>query len=286
MKIIEKHQSDDKQSYKVLQLTDDNYVIETGIFKDFDTIHLCVSSQIGCPIGCKMCYNGVVNNYYRNLTKKEIIEQVQNIIDDLKLMDNFENIWVSFMGVGEPLLNYDNVISTINYFDQKYNNFSFAIATTLPQKKYISYLINDLKNIKRFKLTLSLHAATDKKRKQLIPTHTSLADLRMAMDLYKKYGNHKCEWNYLLLNNFNDGDEDYDNLLKFIDIDDRIKISSYNEIEFGNFQKANNERYKKIHDMLDQKGIYNAKFDSVGESIKVGCGQMAAKKLEKVRKEI
>ena len=286
MKIIEKHQSDDKQSYKVLQLTDDNYVIETGIFKDFDTIHLCVSSQIGCPIGCKMCYNGVVNNYYRNLTKKEIIEQVQNIIDDLKLMDNFENIWVSFMGVGEPLLNYDNVISTINYFDQKYNNFSFAIATTLPQKKYICYLINDLKNIKRFKLTLSLHAATDKKRKQLIPTHTSLADLRMAMDLYKKYGNHKCEWNYLLLNNFNDGDEDYDNLLKFIDIDDRIKISSYNEIEFGNFQKANNERYKKIHDMLDQKGIYNAKFDSVGESIKVGCGQMAAKKLEKVRKEI
>lgn len=286
MKIIEKHQSDDKQSYKVLQLTDDNYVIETGIFKDFDTIHLCVSSQIGCPIGCKMCYNGVVNNYYRNLTKKEIIEQVQNIIDDLKLMDNFENIWVSFMGVGEPLLNYDNVISTINYFDQKYNNFSFAIATTLPQKKYICYLINDLKNIKRFKLTLSLHAATDKKRKQLIPTHTSLADLRMAMDLYKKYGNHKCEWNYLLLNNFNDGDEDYDNLLKFIDIDDRIKISSYNEIEFGNFQKSNNERYKKIHDMLDQKGIYNAKFDSVGESIKVGCGQMAAKKLEKVRKEI
>ena len=286
MKIIEKYQSSDKQSYKVLQLTDDNYLIETGVFNDFDTVHLCISSQIGCPIGCKMCYNGVANNYYRNLTKIEIIEQVQNIIDDLKLMDNFENIWISFMGVGEPLLNYDNVISTINYFDKKYKNCNFAIATTLPQKEFIYYLINDLKNIKRFKLTLSLHAATDEKRKQLIPTHSSLADLREAMDLYKKYGDHKCEWNYVLLDNFNDSDEDYDKLLEFINRDDRIKISSYNEIEFGNFQKSNSERYQKIHDMLDQKNIYNVKFDSVGESIKVGCGQMAAKKLEKIRKGV
>ena len=280
MKIVDKFQSEDKMSYKYLQTTEDSYVIETGVFYDGDTVHLCVSSQIGCPIGCKMCYNGVTKSYYRNL-----IDQINNIINDLKLQEKFSYIWVSFMGVGEPLLNYENVISTIQEFESRYDNFSFAIATTLPQKEYIFNIINDLNNINNFKLTLSLHVASDEKRKKLIPTHSSLNDLRYAMDAYKLYGSHKCEWNYVLLNDYNDSDEDFDNLLKFIKQDDRIKISSYNEIELGNFKKTNMSRYQILHELLDRYGIYNVKFDSVGESIKVGCGQMAAKKLELIRKE-
>ena len=285
MKIVEKYQSEDKESYKVLQTTDDNYVIETGVFNDGDTVHLCVSSQIGCPIGCKMCYNGVTRNYFRNLTKEEITEQVNNILDELHLLEHFKYVWVSFMGVGEPMLNYNNVVSTIKSFDKAYENFSFAIATTLPEKSSIYRLINDLQDIERFKLTLSLHSANDVKRKALIPTHTSLSDLREAMNAYKANGNHKCEWNYVLLDKFNDNDEDFKDLLNFLEPDDRIKISSYNEIEFGNFKKSNPNRYTTIHNLLDQRNIYNAKFDSVGESIKVGCGQMAAKKLERLRKD-
>ena len=286
MKIIEKYQTDASKTFKVLQLTNDDYVIETGVFYDFDTVHLCISSQIGCPIGCKMCYNGVNKNYFRNLTKNEIIEQINNIVSDLKLDEKFNNIWISFMGVGEPLLNYDNVISTIFYLDKIHDNYCFALATTLPNSEYIVRLIKDLNNVNKFKLTLSLHTASEEKRKKLIPTHTSLNDLRKAMDLYKKYGNHKCEWNYVLLKDFNDRTDDFHELLKFLRKDDRVKISSYNEIELGSFCKSDFDRYKELHQLLDSYGIYNVKFESVGENINVGCGQMASKKLEKIRKGV
>lgn len=284
MKIININSSNDGKTFKILQLTDDNYVTETGVFDDGPDVHLCISSQLGCKIECQMCYNGVNKTFFRSLTSDEIIKQVLNIMIELNLEEKYDNIWFSFMGVGEPLLNYDNVIAAIKYLETRYPDCYFALATTLPNCERIKNLINDLILVKNFKLTISLHAATDEKRKKLIPTHRSMKELRDAMNLYKKNGGHKCEWNYVLLRGFNDSDQDFLDLLNFLEPDDRIKISSYNEIENGLFKKSDFNRYAVLDSILTENGIYHSRFDSAGDSINAGCGQMAAKKLEKIRR--
>lgn len=283
MKIISVEKNDDETAIKVLQLTDDNYVIETGVFDDKKTVHLCISSQIGCSVGCKMCYNGLKKTYNRNLTTIEIVSQAENIIDKFKLSEKYENIWFSFMGVGEPLLNINNVINSIYILDKKYYGSYFSLATTVPSLTNFYILTDKMNKINNFKLTISLHSAIEEKRKWLIPIHNSLKELRDAMEYYKKNGNHKCEWNYVLLKDFNDGDYDYNVLLDFLQIDDRIKISSYNPIELGKFEKCPEDRCQLLHFLLNQNGIYNSNFNSVGDSINVGCGQMASKKLEKIK---
>lgn len=274
MVIIEKNMSNDDKSCKVLQQTGE-YVTETGVFDDGSAVHLCLSSQLGCTIGCKMCYNGVNKNYHGNLTAKDIFLQAENIVKDFSLTEKYDVIYFSFMGVGEPLLNYENVMGAIRMLDQAYPGSGFALATTLPQKDRINDLIRDFFSIENFKLTISLHAATDEKRKELIPTHTSLQDLRDAMELYKQLGGHKCEWNYVLLKGFNDSDDDFRDLLSFLNPNDRVKVSSYNPIVGCSFEKS--DRTEVLLSLLKKHEIHCSKFESVGDSIGVGCGQMAAK---------
>ena len=110
--------------------------------------------------------------------------------------------------------------------------------------------------------------------------------LRFAMNYYKKYSVHKGEFNYVLLKGFNDSNEDFIELLKFLEYDDRVKISTYNEIENGKFSKSSEEQYEFLHKMLDKRNIHNSKFESIGDKINVGCGQMAAKKLERLKKNV
>lgn len=285
MKIISIESSNDEKAHKILQITCDSYIIETGVFDDGDDVHICISSQIGCPIGCKMCYNGLKETYQRNLSDKEIIEQVVNVVEKLKLETSYKHIWFSFMGVGEPLLNTNNVINAIHYLDNKYSACRFALATTVPKISEIYKLTEEMNKVSNFKLTISLHSAIDEKRKILIPCHKSLEYLREAMEYFKTNSKHRYEWNYVLLKNFNDTNYDYECLLKFLISNDRIKISSYNSIDLGNFEKSSIERYNLLHHLLDENNIYNSKFDSVGDSINVGCGQMASKKMEKIRRK-
>lgn len=279
MKIIDKTFSEDKLSVKVLQVTNDSYVIETGVFDDGDICHLCVSSQIGCPISCQMCYNGINRNYHRNLTKEEILEEIGNIINEFDLLNKYENVCCSFMGVGEPLLNYDNIYAAIQELSKASDKIYFALATTLPHSNDIVKLTEDFNKIKQFKLTISLHAPNDQKRKKLIPSHSSCKELREAMNYYKEHSIHKGEFNYVLLKDFNDSTADFIELLGYLENDDRLKISSYNYIEGGRFEKSTEDRYLELHQMLDDINIHNSKFESVGDKIDVGCGQMAAKKL-------
>jgi 23S rRNA (adenine2503-C2)-methyltransferase len=286
MKIIDKIYSTSDKSIKVLQITNDNFIVETGVFDDGNTCHLCMSSQIGCPISCQMCYNGINKNFVRNLTFEEIKNQAINIISSLNLLGQYEYICFSFMGVGEPLLNYENVLKAIKYLNNKYENVSFALATTLPNVGMIKILTNDFNEIDKFKLTISLHASNDRKRNELIPVSSSMNSLRIAMDYYKKYSIHKGEFNYVLLKDFNDSEEDFLELLEFLEDDDRLKISTYNQIENSKFNKSSEERYELLHKMLNERNIHNSKFESVGDKIDVGCGQMAAKKLERIMKNV
>lgn len=269
MKIIDKFISNNGNFIKFLQRTDDNLVTETAFIEEENRYIICFASQLGCKIGCAICYNGICKNYSRNLTSEEIIKQCINVVSFLDLKE--KPICFSCMGVGEPLLNYENVVKAITLLDKIYPNNYFALATTGIKPGKISKLALDLDGVRNFKLTISLHAPNDELRKKIIPVNTSLNDIKNEVDKFKALSHHEFEWNYVLLDKVNDSIEDALELSHFVQ-NDNLKISTFNEIEGSNYKKSINlEEFKEI---LKSKNINYKIFKSEGTDIEIGCGQM------------
>lgn len=269
MKIIDKFISNNGNFIKFLQKTNDNLVTETAFIEEENRYIICFASQLGCKIGCNICYNGICKNYSRNLTSKEIIEQCINVVKILDLKE--KPICFSCMGVGEPLLNYENVVNAIIVLDEIYPNSYFALATTGIKPRKISELASDLNVVENFKLTISLHASNDELRKRIIPINITLNDIKEQVDKFKSLSHHKLEWNYVLLDKVNDSKENAVELSNFIQ-NDNLKISTFNEIEGCNYKKSTNiEQFKEI---LKSKNINFKVFQSEGTDIEIGCGQM------------
>ena len=164
--------SKDTISRKYVQTTADDYRIET-LYVDYKNKYIiCFSTQVGCNLRCKFCYNGIRHNFKRNLTSKEICNQIENVMNEEK-PNKDKPILFSAMGIGEPLLNYDNLIKAFHILNKKYPNNKFALATTGVNLKNILNLAKDLKDINKFKLTISLHSADEEKRKYLNKFSTS-----------------------------------------------------------------------------------------------------------------
>lgn len=282
MKILDKNSSKDNKTIKFLQLTEDNIVTETAFIEEEDRIIICFASQLGCPIGCRFCYNGIYKNYYRNLSDLEIIEECKNVVKELRLETKSKPILFSCMGVGEPLLNYNNVINAINKLNILYPNSKFALATTGIKPELISKLIIDLKDIKNFKLTISLHASNEDLRRQIIPVDVSFEKIKEEITKFKNNSNHTFEWNYVLLDNVNDNKNNIYELLEFIDKDDLVKISYFNEIEGCIFKKSHN--VKQVINILKNNNINYKTFKSSGVDIEVGCGQMVTTYNKKIKR--
>ena len=155
MQIVNKSISNDNKTIKFLQKTKDNIITETAFIEQEHRFIICFSSQLGCKIGCKICYNGIYPNFHRNLTKEEIVTQCQNVISALDLKNKNKYILFSCMGIGEPLLNYDNVINAIKDLNNIYADSRFALATTGIKPEFIEKIAIDLENLSYFKLTVS-----------------------------------------------------------------------------------------------------------------------------------
>lgn len=269
MKIIDKFISNNGNFIKFLQKTSDKFVIETAFIEEENRYIICFASQLGCKIGCNICYNGIYKNYSRNLTSKEIIKQCINVVKFLDLKE--KPICFSCMGVGEPLLNYENVVNAIIVLDEIYPNNYFALATTGIKPSKISELALDLNGVENFKLTISLHAPNDELRKKIIPINVSLNNIKNEVDKFKVLSHHEFEWNYVLLDKVNDSIENAVELSNFVK-NDNLKISTFNEIEGCNYKKSNNLGVFK--GILKSKSINYKIFESEGTDIEIGCGQM------------
>ena len=279
MQIVNKSISNDSKTIKFLQKTNDNIITETAFIEQDHRFIICFSSQLGCKIGCKICYNGIYPNFHRNLTKEEMIKQCQNVVSTLNLNNKNKSILFSCMGIGEPLLNYDNVINAIKDLNTLYPNNSFALATTGIKSNLIGQLAIDLKDLNSFKLTVSLHTTTDKLRKQIIPVSCSLDEIKKSVQKFKQLSNHRFEWNYVLLKEINDSKKDAFDLINFIDKDDKVKISTLNEIADCNYEKSNN--LDEFICVLEENKINYKVFNSSGTDIEIGCGQMLTHYIKK-----
>lgn len=265
--------SKDSVTRKYIQVTNDNHKIET-LFVDYNNKYIiCFSTQIGCNLGCKFCYNGLQHNFKRNLTSTEMCEQIENVIENENPSDD-KPILFSAMGIGEPLLNYDNLIKAFNYLNSKYNNTKFALATTGIATDKILKLVNDLKNIKNFKLTISLHAASEEKRNKLMPSCNDINSLVQTVNQYKLESGREAEWNYVLLNGINDTKNDVKGLYKLLGRDAYIKLNRYNKVKSSNLIES--ENFEEFTNELKKYGIKYEYYETNGADIDGACGQMVA----------
>ncbi|HVF97689.1 MAG TPA: 23S rRNA (adenine(2503)-C(2))-methyltransferase RlmN [Flavisolibacter sp.] len=242
----------------------------------------CVSSQIGCSLSCKFCATGYIDRK-RNLDFDEIYDEAvllnqQSLKTYGKKLSN-----IVFMGMGEPLLNYKNVLTAIEKITAE-DGLAMSprriTVSTAGVAKMIKQLGDD--GVK-FKLALSLHAASDAKRNEIMPINESnnLKALIEALNyFYQKTGN-EITLEYILFNNFNDGPKDADDLIKvYRQVPaDLVNIIEYNPIDFAKFEKPSEQRTNEFMAYLEKHKVNARLRRSRGKDIDAACGQLANKNL-------
>lgn len=268
--IIQVEYSKDNVTRKYVQQTRDGFRIETA-YVDYSNKHIiCFSTQVGCNLGCQFCYNGLKHNFIRNLTYYEIVCQIENVI----IRENISHdkpILFSAMGIGEPLLNYNNLIIAIDYLNEKYPGNKFALATTGINLDNILKLACDLKYID-FKLTISLHSVDNFKRKMLMPFS---GDVEKIIDTVKKYevmSDRKVEWNYVLFDGVNDSLEDAKLLYDILGNKEVIKINKFNNVDICSLNESKN--IEDFINALRNYGMICEYYETNGADISAACGQM------------
>jgi 23S rRNA (adenine2503-C2)-methyltransferase len=256
----------------LFRLSDGNH-IESVLIPEAQRVTLCVSCQVGCPAGCLFCATGQLG-FKRNLNAGEIVDQFLRVQRESKR--RISNI--VFMGMGEPMLNLDNVLKACRILNDDYG-------PSLSQKKITISTVGILKGLKRFVsnpgklgLAISLHAADDELRQKLIPPakSTSLVDIMDEAKRYTKKAGRRVSFEYLLLGGINDSIADAKKLVKLIEgIPCKINLIRYNPVEGLLFKKPDEERVIKFRDYLYPR-VYAAMIrESRGADIQGACGQLA-----------
>ncbi len=257
----------------------DNRMIEGVLIPADNRMTACVSSQVGCSLSCKFCATGFLKRE-RNLDAGEIYDQVvmlnkQSIAHYEKPLSN-----IVYMGMGEPLLNYDQVMRSIQLITGEEGLGMSSKRITVSTSGVARGIIRMADEGKKFNLALSLHAATDEKRNQIMDINTSnpLDSVISALSyFYQKTGN-KITYEYILFNDFNDSDEDAKNLIKLCKkVPSFVNIIEYNQVEGVSYTKASEDRLNRFTMILEQNGIDAKIRKSRGKDIDAACGQLANK---------
>ena len=240
----------------------------------------CVSSQIGCSLSCKFCATGYMERK-RNLTYDEIYDEVVLLNKESEKVFKQKLTNIVFMGMGEPLLNYSNVLKAIERISAEDGLFMSPkriTVSTAGVAKQIKKLGDDKV---RFKLALSLHAATDVKRNNIMPINESnnIKALIEALNYFYKQTGSEITFEYILFKNLNDSQQDADDLVKiFRQVPaDLVNIIEYNPIENFRFTKPDEETTSNFMSYLDSKRVNARLRKSRGKDIDAACGQLANK---------
>jgi len=262
----------------------DKNLIEGVLIPTEGRMTACVSSQVGCSLTCKFCATGYMDRK-RNLNPDEIYDQV--VLIDKQARENYgmplSNI--VYMGMGEPLLNYKNVLESIEKLTSEagLNMAAWRITvSTAGIAKMIKKLGDDQV---KFNLALSLHAANDEKRNTIMPINeqNSLKALAEALKYYYAKTKNPVTYEYIVFDSVNDTLLDAEELAKFCKhIPCKVNIIEYNPISFASFINAGEDKIEAFAEYLRQQGINTNLRRSRGKDIDAACGQLAIKEKEKV----
>jgi len=278
IQVVDKQVSADrtiKSSFKL----HDGHLIEGVLIPTEDRMTACVSSQVGCSLTCKFCATGKMERI-RNLTPDEIYDQVVHIRNWANQHYQMPLTNIVFMGMGEPLLNYNNVLKSIEKItgeDGLHMASDRITVSTAGIAKMIKKLADD--EVK-FNLALSLHAANDTKRNQIMPINesNSLDEVLDALAYFKSKTKGKLTYEYIAFRNFNEDITDARELLAICKkVPAKINIIEYNPIGDGLFSKADSTKIDQFQKYLERNGVVATVRRSRGKDIDAACGQLANK---------
>jgi 23S rRNA (adenine2503-C2)-methyltransferase len=257
----------------------DGHLVEGVLIPTSGRMTACISSQVGCSLSCKFCATGYMERK-RNLTAAEIYDQVVAIknVAEQQYQQALSNI--VFMGMGEPLLNYKNVLQGIEYITAEHGLHMASKRITVSTAG-IAKLIAKLGDDEvKFNLALSLHAANDTKRDQIMPINESntLYALREALKYYYSKTKNPVTYEYIVFDKFNDSLEDARELYEFTrHLPAKVNIIEYNPIAEADFKNTGADRLQQFADYLSNRGVQVTVRRSRGKDIDAACGQLANK---------
>jgi 23S rRNA (adenine2503-C2)-methyltransferase len=260
--------------------THDNHLVEGVLIPTEMRKTACVSSQIGCSLSCKFCATGYMERK-RNLTFDEIYDEVVLLNQQSEKVYQQKLTNIVFMGMGEPLLNYSNVLKAIERITSEDGLFMSPkriTVSTAGVAKQIKKLGDDKV---RFKLALSLHAPTDAKRNEIMPINetNNIKALIEALNYFYKQTGNEITFEYILFKNLNDSEKDADDLVKIYRQvpADLINIIEYNPIDNFRFTKPDEEATDAFMNYLEKNKVNARLRKSRGKDIDAACGQLANK---------
>jgi 23S rRNA (adenine2503-C2)-methyltransferase len=245
-----------------------------------ERVTLCISSMAGCPVECAFCATGTLGKQ-RNLETAEIIDQL--LLSEKELGQKITNI--VFMGMGEPLLNYNNVVDSINIFSDADNKLLSRRKITLSTVGIAAKIKHLADTEKPVKLALSLHATTNGLREKLIPLMGEVAINKImdAVEYYYRKTKLPVTYEYIMFDGLNDTEEDAKRLAKIAKrIPSKVNIIPYNDISFTNpvgfsaeLRPTPMDRINEFAKSVTKSGGKVTVRDTFGEDIEAACGQLA-----------
>lgn len=257
----------------------DGLIVESVLIPTETRTTACVSSQVGCSLDCNFCATARLKRM-RNLGPDEIYDQVKAIDQESRLYHNRPLSNIVFMGMGEPLMNYNNVMKAIDMITSD-EGLGMSPKRITVSTSGVSKMIKKMADDEvKFKLAVSLHSAVEEIRNHIMPFTKSfpLPELREALEYWYRKTKSKVTYEYVVWKDINDDQKSIDALVKFCKyVPCKVNLIEYNPIDDGEFQQAAPEAIDAYIKALENAGIVAKVRRSRGKDIDAACGQLANK---------
>ncbi|OQW96766.1 MAG: 23S rRNA (adenine(2503)-C(2))-methyltransferase [Desulfobacteraceae bacterium A6] len=270
--------SKDGSKKYLFELRDGNH-IESVLIPEKNHYTLCISSQIGCAQGCSFCMTAR-DGFVRNLTMGEIVSQVRDIQNDLEPPSLLTNI--VFMGMGEPLANYRNVVNAIETIISDDVGLGFSSRKVTISTAGLVPLLHDLGRDTRVNLAVSLNATENKTRNKLMPVNRKypIEELIEACRTYDLKPRNRITFEYILIKGINDSSDDAKRLAKLLrPVKSKINLIPFNEYERSEFKRPEETAIRNFQEILMSKNYTTVIRRSKGQDISAACGQLRARNI-------
>ena len=276
---IAKSQKSSDGTVKYALKLNDGFLVEGVLIPTSDRVTACISSQVGCSLSCTFCATGFMKRE-RNLRADEIYDQVALLRKEAEKEYDIKLTNIVLMGMGEPLLNYANVLAGIEKITSPEGLGMSPQRITLSTAGIAKMIMKLGDDQVRFNLALSLHAANNKKRSTIMPINdsNSLEDLIEAINYFHEKTGTRITIEYCVINDINDDPMEAEELIAFArQIKCKVNLIEYNPIDFAEFQSSSTEKIQRFADYLERHKIIVNIRRSRGKDIDAACGQLANK---------
>lgn len=274
IKIIKKQQADDG-TIKILQQLNDGYEVESVLLVHDDHYTVCISTQVGCAMGCKFCLTAGMG-LKRNLSAGEIVEQVLNLWTLLPAGEQIRNI--VYMGMGEPFHNYENTLKSLNIFlaDHGFNFSSRRI--TVSTSGFVPGIERFARESDKANLAISLNGVTQEARKKLMPISRRypLEELIQTCRDFPREARKRITFEYILMKDITDSIQSAKELVRLLHgTKSKVNLIVYNENPTLEFKSPDETQVKRFQQYLLDRGLVATLRGSKGQGISAACGQLA-----------